>query len=357
MREAAIWWEQIGSSLRMLDQTAAAVCADRSALLHAPGGLPWPGAFREALELRRTRLGCGRRLTQAAWRPCADPGAFLLETLCGPVTAARYWPCQSYGSYLGGAPVPELRRCCVWGTGIQEKADLMAWDRFLRDYESGPLAPADRAVFLLEYRGGLPERPGLSPIESPIRSHDLRVFCMELASELGNTDLPDYQAELAQRIGGSDVEYSAALLRQGPLLLTDPVTAAHAARGQRSDGTPFRIPEPHQVLGAARKADMALLFPILEQARLDFIAAHESALRCRLPTTNSAGETVTDPFGLELGPLHHLTDAMQAQLPAADLETVRLCHRVRNLVAHNKPIPGSDLRRVLALRSDSGGIL
>ncbi len=351
MNPSTIWWEQIGNSLRFLGRAAAQLRDHRSALLILPQGLPWRQTFQDALDARRTAMGSDRRLVRLRWHPGADPGALLLETLCDEAVAAEYWPGQSYGEYLASKRDLALNECCVWVTGIHSKADLARWTDFIRVYERFAQPPELRAIFLLEYCGEAPEQPGIDCIEYRVRDYDCRVFCLELAAALQNTELTAYQAELALRIGQSDPEFCAALLEQGAALLRSPsdTVGAVTRQGLRSSGEAFPLLTDQQITSAVWKAATVLLFPILEQYRLDFAARHQAALRCRLPISNSSGESITDPFDLEIGPLHYVVSALGEAIPAGEREQIRLCHRVRNLLAHNKSVPCPDIQRVLAL--------
>lgn len=348
---ASIWWEQIGNSLRFLSQTAIRLRDSHSAAVCLPDGLPWRQAFLDLLDARRAAMGCDRRLIRLPWNPGAQPGQFVLDRLCSPDIAADYWPGQSYGEYLGACARLSLNECCIWVTGIRDKADLMRWSAFLRDYERFALPPQHRAVFLLEYSGEAPEHPGIDRIEYRVQSYDCRVFCLETAAALNNTALHEYQAELAQHIGGADPELCAALLTRGAALIHDPAAATEEVLRSchNSDGNLFPGFSAQQISSAARKAATALLFPLLEQYRLDFVTAHQASLCCRLPITGSNGERITDPFDLEIGQLRHIIGTLGDSIPAAECETIRLCHRVRNLLAHNKRVPCEDVRRVLAL--------
>lgn len=345
MKPASIWWNQIGNSLRFLTRVSDSMKDCRSAVLHVPVQFPWRSECYGALDIRRSSFGCDRRLARLAWPQGADPGAFLLENLCSPEIAAGYWPGESCAAYLGGLQDIELCDCYVWVTGIHSKSDLSRWTEFIRLYEACAEPSENRAVFLLEYDGDAAEHPGIQRIEYRVESYDCRVFCLETAAALQNTQLLPYQAELAQRIGGNDPEFCAALLQQGDTLLQNPRQAVSDACVICPRFPP--LTETH-INSAAWKAAIVLLFPLLEQYRLDFIARYEPELCRHLPICNSNGEPITDPFDLELGPLCHILATCSSVSPA-DCEAIRLCRRVRNLLAHNKPIPCPDIRRVLEL--------
>lgn len=346
-----IWWAQVGRSLRFLSRVADALREGRSTLVQLPENLPWPNLFRDAVELRCCGASAARRLIREGWTPGADPGRFVLETFCDRDVVCEYWPGEPPGAYLGRREDIGLCEYDIWITGIRRKEDLMKWQRFLTDYQTHSRELPQRAVFLLEYSGPVPEGWNLPRVEYTLDSRDCRVFCLETAAALGNTGLPDYQAELAVRIGAGNPEFCAALLRQGELLLTDPVSAAARVflRETDSTGAPFpEIPQP-QIESAALSSAIVLLFPVLERLRIDFVTKHEAQLRRCLPIRNSNGEEITDPWDLEIGPLAHITGSVGYAFPEEDVKTIRLCRKVRNLLAHNKPLPPADAGSLLRM--------
>ena len=88
---------------------------------------------------------------------------------------------------------------------------------------------------------------------------------------------------------------------------------------------------------------------MLEEYRLAFISRYEHALARHLPISNSTGDRVTDPYDLEIGAIQYITGSSPHDFPGFDSEAVRLCRKARNLLAHNKPVPYEDARRILAL--------
>ena len=98
------------------------------------------------------------------------------------------------------------------------------------------------------------------------------------------------------------------------------------------------------------RAAVVLLFPVLEGFRFDFITRHEKELSRYLPIHNSNGDVVTEPSDLELGSLFYVVNTASYAFSEQELETVSLCRNVRNLLAHNKPVPYGDVSAVLSMQ-------
>lgn len=351
MSASAIWWGQIGNSLRLLSEVAEHLQECRSAVLRLPERMPWRSAFYEAVDIRRSAFSGGRSMKRLAWRSGGDPGEFVLAQLCSAGVRADYWPGQPCADYLGGREDLLLNDYYVWITGVGTKTDLGKWTEFLTRYDRASAHLAKRAVFVVEYSGPAMESGGTDQIVCSVEDHDCRVFCLEAAAALKNAGLREYQAELALRIGGGDPELCWALLRTGEDLLTDPVRAATRITSDSlaSDGRRYRTMTEQQIISAAWKAAVVLFFPVLEQWRMDFVTRHQQELRRHLPITNSNGEQVTDPADLEIGALYFIGSKPGSCFGAEEKAKIDLCRHTRNLLAHNKLISREDALRITAL--------
>lgn len=345
MNGGSIWWGQIGNSLRFLAKVTNVLRDCRSAVLQVPGSLPWRQEFYEAVDLRRASFSGERRLMRLEWTAGKVPGEFVLEELCSDRVRAAYWPGRTCAAYLGSLEDILLNDYYVWITGIHSKAELIKWTDFVSQYDKAAEKMEKRGVFLLEYDGPAVDVSGLVKIVYTVEGYDCRVFCLEMAAALQNSDIRGYQAELALTIGRGEPELCAALLRTGTALLEEPVgiTREVLRTGLTSEGRPFPEMTEPEIERGVWKAAMVLLFPILEQFRSDFIAAHETELARHLPISNSNGDRITDPRDLELGALQYIVSNARAGFPAREVETVRLCRKARNLLAHNRTVPYQDI--------------
>ena len=351
MNAGSIWWGPIGNSLRLLTNVPHTLRDCQSAVLQAPQDLPWRRDFYEAIDIRRSSFSGEKRLVRLPWNEGEDPGEFVLDELCSNRVRADYWPGQTYAEYLGSKDDILLNDYYVWVSGIHSKADASKWIDFVTQYNQASQALENRAVFILEYDGVSIDVNGIESIVYSVENYDCRVFCLETATSLGNTGLREYQAELALCVGGSNPELCNALLNTGDKLLQDPVKTANSVimNSCTSEGKPFENQSEQQLTSATWKAAIVLLFPILEQYRLDFISKYEHALARHLPISNSNGDRVTDPFDLEIGAIQYITGSSANDFPGFDNEAIRLCRKARNLLAHNKPVPYEDVKKILAL--------
>ena len=350
MNAGSIWWGQIGNSLRLLRKVTNNLKDCRSAVLQVPKAFPWRQDFYEAVDIRRAEFCGERRLVRLPWVDGIEPGELVLDELCSSKVRADYWPGQSYAEYLGSNGDILLCDYYVWITGIQDKGDLARWAAFISQYEYHAELLDHHAVFILEYTGVPADISGIEKIVYTVESYDCRVFCLEAAATLANSELRAYQAELALCIGGDNPEFCAALLMAGDAFLCDPVktTMGLASEGTSSDGTPFACMTEVQISSAAWEAEIILLFPILERFRMDFVTKHQLELVRHLPITNSNGDQITDPFDLEIGSIYYIVSSMSKAFTADDIEDIQLCRKIRNLLAHNRPVPYVDVKRILS---------
>lgn len=340
MNPGAIWWGQIGNSLRLLTDITNCFRDSRSAVLELPARLPWQQELRDRAAIRRTALGWNRELRTLPWREHRDPGDFILRELCSRQEQLDYYPGDPLAEYLGSREDLELNEQDIWITGIHRREDLLKWCTFLTEYERISAQLSDRAVFVLEYDGPPVTNPGIGHIVFRLEDYDCRVFCLEAAAALNNTGLRTYQAELALHIGGTDPELSWELLQLGEALLQDPVAATRGF-GQLSE---------QQTVSAAWRAAVVLFFPVLEQWRTDCIRRNAGELQRQLPITDSNGESITELEDLELGNLYYIRkNRPGCKLSQEDKVKIDLCRHARNLLAHNKMICLEDARRIMEL--------
>ena len=352
MNSGAIWWGQIGNSIRLINDITNALRDYNSVVLQVPKRIPWRQEFYDAIDIKRTIFSGERRLVRCEWSADDEPGRFVLEKLCSSEVCAEYWPGVSYAAYLGSLKDILLNEYYVWITGIHSKTDISKWTEFISQYMQFAKEPSERAVFILEYDGAPCNESTVKQIEYTIEDYDCRVFCLETAVAMKNTELREYQAELSLRIGEEDPELSNALLSAGTELLEDPVETARSIMKEEynSQHRPFEMQTELQINSAVWNASIVLLFPMLEHFRMHFVTQYYEELLKHLPINNSNGDQITDPFDLELGSIYYIVRTSERAFLPLEVENVRLCRNARNLLAHNKPVPYSDVAKILSLQ-------
>lgn len=349
MNGGSIWWEQLGTSRRFVEQIQKHMEAAESVVLHIPATLPWKSALYSIIDLRKASFSGDRQLQRLEWQPGEDPGSFILDHLCTRVVRADYFPSQTYAEYLGSRDDILLCDYYVWITGVDSREDLQRWAEFISVYNHCSSDFAKRAIFIIEYSGPKAPSGQICQLSFPMEQLDRQVFCLEFASATQNSPLRDLQAEMALRVGGEDPELSALLIDAGVNFLKDPVAVTQIIlqNTRRSDHSRFHQLTKEEISSAVWKASIVLLFPVLEQWRFNLISRYSEDLRAHLPITNSNGDKITEPFDIEIGPLQFM--AAQNQLfPKAEYEQLKLCRSVRNKLAHNQMVPYDEVCSVLS---------
>ncbi len=352
MNSGAIWWGQIGNSIQLLNDITNALRDCHSVVLQVPKTIPWKQAFYDAIDIKRAVFSGERRLIRCEWAAGSDPGQFVLEELCSSEICAEYWPGVSYATYLGSLKDIILNEYYVWITGIHSKADIVKWVEFVSQYVQFAEDPKERAIFILEYDGDPYSESAIKQIRYTIEDYDCRVFCLESAAALQNTKLREYQAELAFRIGGNDPELCSALLYAGTELLEAPAETAQRIMNEEYNAQcqHFKMQTEIQINSAVWNASIVLLFPVLEHFRMRFVSQYYEELSRHLPISNSNGDQITDPLDLELGAIYYIVRSSERTFPASEVECVQLCRNARNLLAHNKSVPYSNVAKILSLQ-------
>lgn len=351
MNAGSIWWGQIGNSLRLLTKVTNNLRDCHSAVLQVPESLPWRQDFYEAVDVRRSAFSGERRLMRLQWEDHADPGEFILDELCSKRVRADYWPGQTYAAYLGSRDDILLNDYYVWITGVHSKTDIARWAEFISQYDHAAQRLENRAVYIVEYDGTPVDVVGVEKIVYTVENYDCRVFCLETAAALNNAIVRTYQAEMALCIGQNNPELCNALLNEGDSLLLNPVrvTLDCLASVTSSEGYQFGVQTEQQINSAAWKAAIVLLFPILEQFRLDFVVNNKDILEKHLPISNSNGDRVTDPLDLEIGSIYYIVGSSDKYFSEDTKKKIWLCRKARNLLAHNKPLSYEDVQKLITL--------
>ena len=354
MRADNIWWGQIGNSLRLLSSVTEHLRDHKSAVLFMSPRFPWKERFYREIDIRRAPYSVARRLKRIAWNGKGEPGQLILTGMCPIDVQVDYWPGQTYGEYLGSRRNLVINDYDIWITGVHSKQDLTKWVEFVTQYHAAAKESEPHAVFLIEYDGPPMKTSTVEQISCQVERYDCRVFCLEMAAELSGSNLRDYQAELALSIGGSQPELCAALLETGDRLIENPLAAAQSvlASARDSYGKPFSQQSESELTSEIWLAAVALLFPLMERYRIDFIERHKLELTRFLPISNSNGDEVTEPFDLEIGALCYIIANLRVHLfTPMEVSGLRLCRRLRNQLAHNKPVDCADVNAVMMLSS------
>lgn len=355
MNEGNIWWEKLPAAAKFLESAAAALADGRQVVLRLPAAVPWHAAMRARLAVcLDARLDGRRSFLELSAAVGGSPGEYLREHFSRPGRKARFRPVRGdaadYARFLASAENSTLSNYDLLLYDADE-ASLAAWEEFLVAYRQALGGEAGCACLIETRVAGTAPR-GIQDIayDDFVTPYDDFIFYLVLAREAQvRAVYREYLAALAAGIAGHDVELGAALLSRGEAFLMEPEQTAAAACGeQRASGAPFAAVSPAACREAVWLTQLKQIFPALERYRRQFLARHEAAVRACLPATNSFGEPVTEPAGVELGLLYFFFVQGRLRLTAAEGEQLTHMREARNRIAHMQALPFAEVRRVLA---------
>ena len=354
----SIWWNQITKARVFVDDIVQSLLSGKNVALYAPAYLPWRDTFYELVQLKLSEQDPGRTV-QHITDPDTDVGEFLIEKFCKREKRATYRPSLGSAKFLARSDDIVLNEKYVWVNGISA-ARLGKWVDFVEEYRREMPDYLQPGVFILE----------LAPDDKPQRHRNVRciedvsfsdafdaydrfVFCT-LAS--AGSDVPArmrrYYAELAAELCGEDVELCAQCMQTGERFLQDPcrVVRELCADSTRSDGAPMGQRSGDDKLETLLwKCQLKLLFPMLEEFRMNFIAKHEAALGALLPMLNEQvdGEQYADVQDIELGKLSWLAGSRQLEISEREHNALKLFKDARNSLAHLKALTYEEVDTLL----------
>ena len=344
------WWNEVPNAIRFLEEIVTELGDGKNTLLEMPEKLPWPADFYDQFEYCLERLGINRNLKYIEDEPDQPPGNILKGIFCKPERRAQFRPNIGYAAFLANPQGSTLPGSVVYVKDLKGER-IGAWLQFVHEYTMA--TEEQSASFLLETTDHFPNAAALTvhSYAGTINKFDTYAFYMLRASSFsGSLDLRRYLAELAFALCENDAEMGGACLDQSREFMAAPIKRLGDVCGQyqRSDGSPFEMPNPHNALvKAIWRAQIRLIFPILEDFRQDFVSRHRKDIELCLPVRNSLGELIHDPDEVELGTLSMLAGKRSFVLTAKDFDKLTLYKDARNKLAHLEPMDPEMLFNIL----------
>ena len=295
-------------------------------------------------------------------------GDYLLTHFCRPEVQDGFRPALGYDGYLATCRDTTLGASYLWLTDVPAVA-MNPWTAFLSDYQAAFQAAKRKQPFAGDGFACLLEttateafaKKGIVELSASdyLTSYDSYTFLFFRAGELPLQGTPEavsylrpYLAELARNLGGDDVEYSAALLKESARLLEDPVATCQrlASEGTASDGRPFPpAPDAAVIRRRTWATQIRLVFPWLEEQRIAFLDRHAAAAQALVQTRyieNGNHEEISDYHLLEIGNISCCKNDLEAT--ERERQAIDLHRTARNDLAHLAPLPLEKLRDLYA---------
>ena len=167
-----------------------------------------------------------------------------------------------------------------------------------------------------------------------VTDYDCMMLCLTMVSDLscGRAEKM-YLCEVASNIAHNHIERAALLAAENLDLLWDPVGVTERVY-QEND---IKVTNLQNVVRAAVwEAQIKLVFPKLENFRVEIIRKYASKLQQYLPIRSSNNDTVDQAADLEIGQLFYICKENSGSriTDYAEFEMLKKMRNARNILAH-----------------------
>lgn len=373
------WWNNITGPHKAVVGVAEALLSNSTVILKVPTDLPWRRPMRSTIEEQiRNMSGSGNTIiTQIdiadECDPNDDPGRYLLKRFAKSDVFRGYREKSgiSIQDYMIRHNV--LKDTIIWIKGV-DKGQASKWLKFCQGYK-GTSVEAGLFVVELHEQVNFVEAKNIQTIvfDECVREYDLQLFNSFVLDEQStyNDRWKSYISTLAASLCKTDAEVSELYLRLTDFRSEDPLTGIEKIaelpdferRGEDSNSTHvlnlWRMGKKSELKRRVWKAQLQVLFPIVEMLRIKLIKELEDEIRRCLSERYvlQFGEQITDPYDLEFGTLTWLMakkdDNWMRYLYVPDENTryrIRFLKECRNCLAHTDCCTVEQVRELMALR-------
>jgi len=360
---AHIFWKEIPGPRRILSDITGALMDARPVILDA-SEVPWmkdlrymacselqkEGIYAEELNAREDRAG-----------KAGNPGLFLLERFGRKEDINRYREGidPPLHEYLRSHHVLDDKLVCVWGIS-QERSK--GWLDFVKRYKAK--TPHD-GLFLLETEkadlsnaaSSAVNKLAVIDVRSMISVYDVLSFAMLLASPLSfHVTWKHYLSWLASTVFENDIESLALFFAEESPRLDSPERLLTVLENH--------VEDPKQLRTAAWRAQLQIIFPLIENLRVYLIERHREKIQIALDRTDIlyCGKKVEDPYDAELGFLIFLANQRISSnsgerllfFPQEEFSNMVFLHECRNSIAHRDPCDAQKIEMIIRLAEANG---
>lgn len=353
MKKELVWWTLVNSSATMIEQIKNSVEGEQSAFLCCESALPWKETFYALSRDAIAKVSAQRSLEVISAKGENDPGRFIMTKMCPPSVRSEYWPDMTYAQFLSQYKDLILNNRIIWVKDIENESLLEKWFAFISEYSRLSKKQENaHALFIIEYCGkdtGKKPPNTINTITFSPTDFDRYLFTLSMLSELNmEFSIKQYIAELACCLCKEDVVFCGDLAEFGLKLIQSPNACVQKIlQTYRNDKKNFCPIDDDEIYSAILMAQIKIIFPVIEQFRLNFIKTHEAKIRDNLPIFNSFNEKIEEPHGLELSDLCSISMAYMSGFTDSEKNTLLRYKGYRNKLAHNDIINLQEIEKIL----------
>lgn len=372
---AEMWWTSITGPKNLCEDVVRSLRDKSCVCLVVPDDLPWRSEMRACVE-----NGMHQHPDMESFfvefidvaddcPDAVDIGRYLLERFANPDVAAGYRRRSKIQQYILDNHVLDNR--VLWIKGMTTAQEIN-WLQFCKDYAAGREQDG-RFVLEARWTHNETERRNLAVIryDEMVNRNDLALFNSIYLNDEKRSYSPvwqQYAATLCSLLCKTDAETSRALMERCDFTQEEPYTGIHKVAEdseyiRRGESNPehvlncFRTGTDAKIKTQIWKAQLQILFPLLEIERVNFIECYRDQIQeaiqtkyCDYRTGYSQriyqyGGPIENPDEVELGTIYRMmklkcdSDTSQYLLYIPNENSrlrLDLLHELRNSLAHGK---------------------
>lgn len=336
-----IWWGQVTNAVQFIRKIVESVLNEKHLAVELPRDLPWYDTMRDFAE-EAIRNRSSERNLESLQDSGQEPGKCVFEAFCNREKQSEYRPAVGYADFLAKCDDIVLNHRIVWVSDLA-KQNYSAWLEFVSAYAAA-CKKERRAggIFILELREqmGLSAKKGVHMLsfQKEIGHYDSIVFNMLAASSIKKSAISkEYLVELVSNIAGLDMELAAQCIRKYREFLNAPyiILQKIAEQGCRSNGETFENQfREEEVKKQIWKAQIKIIFPLIEEFRGHFVDKYKEQIKRQLPIPYAYGEEFTEADEVEVGTLYFMACNEKLHISTEDYHKLKMFREARNRLAH-----------------------
>ena len=347
MRIEEIWWKRLTNPSNFAQEITDSVLDGKSAVVLYQRDIAWKdeliGNIVEDIEKDSPNMKTSIHVPESD----REPDEYIIQKYCSDEERSRYWPSaeNTVAKFLAGNPKAALNKSNV----ILDISDCdmpERWIDFAEEYGACFDEYDEHGVFVIFVRDGGANigeyiRENGYSVEcinhdATINDFDTLMLCMTIMSEQNcSISQKQYIAETAVSLAGENVEAAGRLAEYKGSL---PVNTLNIAKKIFKEyGIPCDDIET-RVKKSLWKAQVKILFPLIEQFRSRFISENADILK-KYPLNAYKTHNI---FELEIGQLYHLCLSHNV-FPRKELQFLEKVKDARNSIAHLDVVAYNDV--------------
>ena len=338
--EEKIWWNNVMNASRYIDDITDCLLNNQSIVLTGSDIIPWRSTMRDLVGGMVRAMNSQRTLRRIEDNQ-GNPGKYIMEKFCKEEKRARYRPSIGYAEFLAQSDDLVLNNVYVWVSVISPER-LGLWTQFVIEYHRHVKKGQNPGVFILEtssfeQTNSKKHLKNISIVDY-IGQYDVYIFNTLLSSSIHQSNYyKQYLSEVAANIAGADAEFSARCIDIGSEFLLNPYSTVcnivNSSVNSNGSDFVFQMTES-EVNKCVWKAQIKILFPLIEEYREKFIVDYNDKIISYLPIDTYYGETISEPNDIDIGPLWILVYNKRMGVSHHDYECIDVCRNARNQLAH-----------------------